>query len=984
MSAEIKLKSLGSAANWFGRPPCQLTSLNKTRADQYIKEFGRRAKDEDLPRLAQLASTKNEISAFLGATFDLSPYLREYFTIQPNVLDALFDVSAPQKIDQIIDRLPSLGQMSISEADLMVALRKNKSEAHALIALCDLAGILGGVSTTQKVSQLAIACTKASVRFLLLQAAKSGKLNLANLGEPERDSGWIILGMGKLGANELNYSSDIDLIVLFDPDVNILPDRYEGIETFSRMTRQLVRIMQDRTGDGYVFRTDLRLRPDPGSTPLAMPVEAALNYYEGRGQNWERAALIKARPIAGDIEAGERFLKELSPFIWRKYLDYAAIADVHSIKRQIHAHKGHGEIAVHGHNVKLGRGGIREVEFFVQTQQLIAGGREPTLRGRETVTMLAELAKKGWITANASAHLALEYWFLRDIEHRIQMVADEQTHTLPDDDEGLLRVAYLAGFKSVDAFAIRLRHALETIEQHYAELFETAPELSEGIGNLVFTGDNDDPGTIETLTRLGYKRPSDMCRIVRTWHFGRYKATQSAEARERLTELTPSLLKAFGGSSFPDDTTVQFDTFLQGLPSGIQLFSLLQTNVALLDLLVRIMGAAPKLSEIITRKPHVFDGLLDPAIYRDVPTIHYLTARLDAFMAGISGYEESLDRFRIFNSEQKFLIGVRILTGALHPRDAGVVFSGLADLVLARTFALVQLEFQRKHGIIEGAQVALLGFGKLGSQELTAGSDIDLVVLYEHPEDTQESNGDKPLYASQYFSRLTQRLITAVSAPTAEGILYELDLRLRPSGNKGPVASRLSAFEIYQHHEAWTWEHMALTRARVVYGADSFKASIDTVINSVLTRPKDIKKVDSEVAEMRALIGKEKPANGPWDMKLIPGGLVDLEFIAQAAAMSGRCEVQDITGTMAILQSLNFQKLDLKDRDQLVVAHQLFSSMTQILRLCLQDGPDDKLMSKSLLEIMCSAAELPDVATLEAHIQDTAKQVRIIFNRLFR
>lgn len=973
-----------SKDNWFGVVPRVLLPLDQANAALHMNEFSQRAKDGNLPRLVQLSGSKSEISAFLAAVFDLSPYLREYFSMHPEVLDALFDATAQSRIANLIDAIPSIAQASVSEIDLMAALRMRKAEAHALIALCDLAGISSGATTTLQVSQLAIACTKASAGFLLLQAAKSGKLDLPDQNDPQLGSGWIILGMGKLGANELNYSSDIDLIVLFDPEANTLPDRYEGIETFSRMTRQLVRIMQDRTGDGYVFRTDLRLRPDPGSTPLAIPVEEALNYYEGRGQNWERAALIKATPIAGDIKAGERFLKELTPFIWRKYLDYAAIADVHSIKRQIHAHKGHEKIAVQGHNVKLGRGGIREVEFFVQTQQLIAGGREPMLRGRQTVVMLSELANKGWITTQASENLAKEYWFLRDIEHRIQMVADEQTHTLPNDDEGLLRIAYMAGFKTVDTFAKRLRSALETVEQYYAELFEAAPELSEGVGNLVFTGDTDDPGTIETLTRLGYKRPSDMCRIIRTWHFGRYKATQSAEARERLTELTPSLLKAFGGSNLPDDTMVQFDTFLQGLPAGIQLFSLLQTNVALLDLLVRIMGAAPKLSEIITRKPHVFDGLLDPAIYRDVPTLEYLTLRLDAFMAGISGYEESLDRFRIFNSEQKFLIGVRILTGALHPRDAGAVFSSLADLVLQRTFTLVQAEFQRKHGIIQGAQVALLGFGKLGSQELTAGSDIDLVVLYEHPEDTQESDGEKPLYASQYFARLTQRLITAVSAPTSEGILYELDLRLRPSGNKGPVASRLSAFAIYQNTEAWTWEHMALTRARVVSAHDSFRVSIDEVIRSVLTKQRDIKKVNQEVAEMRALIEKEKPAKGLWDMKLMPGGLVDLEFIAQAAAMSGRSHRQNQTGTSAILQSLEFPQLDLNDCNLLVSAHQLFSSMTQILRLCLREEVDEKLMSKSLFEIMCSVSELPDITTLEAHIKDTAEQVRTIFNRLFR
>jgi [glutamine synthetase] adenylyltransferase / [glutamine synthetase]-adenylyl-L-tyrosine phosphorylase len=532
---EKKLSNISTA--WFGCEPLRLVALDHAFSAKYMKELTHRAKQESLPRLAKLTTSNIGVCRFIGAVFDLSPFLREALLNRPHILDGLFDVPALTRIDQIIETTPELGKSIKTEVDLMSALRKNKTEAHVLIALCDLAGILGGQKTTEKISKLAVSCTRAAIRFLLIDAAGAGKLILHDHKNPEIGSGWIILGMGKLGAGELNYSSDIDLIILFDPEANTLPDRHDGIEIFSRLTRQFVRIMQERTGDGYVFRTDLRLRPDPGSTPLAIPVEAALNYYEGRGQNWERAALIKALPVAGDILAGERFLKELSPFIWRKYLDYAAIADVHSIKRQIHAHKGHEEIAVRGHNIKLGRGGIREVEFFVQTQQLIAGGREPELRGRSTVEMLNSLAVKGWISTDTSEHLAREYWFLRHIEHRIQMVGDEQAHTLPDDDAELLRIARMAGFKSLSDFSVRLQASLQIVERHYAALFETAPELSEGIGNLVFTGDKDDPETIETLIRLGFTRPSDICRIIRTWHFGRYKATQSAEARERLTEL---------------------------------------------------------------------------------------------------------------------------------------------------------------------------------------------------------------------------------------------------------------------------------------------------------------------------------------------------------------------------------------------------------------------------------------------------------------
>lgn len=980
MSAAAKTKIDG----FTGFTPNALTPLNKDLARRYLAELADAAKDAGLPRLEDLARANSEAAAFLGAVMDLSPFMRDGAILHPMRLDRLLDEPIAERIETIISAMPALGLTLESESELMSALRLAKSEAHFLIALGDLGGIFGGAKTTERVSRLAMAATQSAIRFLLKDAARAGKLVLKDEADPEKGSGWILLGMGKLGAMELNYSSDIDLIVLFDPWAGTLPDVQDGVEIFSRLTRRLVRIMQDRTPDGYVFRTDLRLRPDPGSTPVAIPLEAALQYYEGRGQNWERAALIKALPVAGDIEAGHQFLRELSPFIWRKYLDFAAIADVHSIKRQIHAHKGHGEVAILGHNVKLGRGGIREIEFFVQTQQLIAGGREPELRGRETVGMLTKLADKGWISPEAATTLTAEYWFLRDIEHRIQMVADEQTHSLPDTEEELLRIALLAGFKSVGAFSDRLRNSLLTVEKHYAALFEAAPELSTGLGNLVFTGDNDDPGTIETLASLGFNRPSDMCRIIRTWHFGRYKATQSAEARERLTELTPSLLRAFGASKEPDETMLHFDGFLQGLPSGIQLFSLLGNNPALLDLLVTIMGAAPRLSEIITRRPHVFDGLLDPAIYRDVPTTAYIADRLHAFLDDRFSYEEKLDRLRIFAAEQKFLIGVRMLTGALAPVAAGNSLSDLADLLLDRTFALVIAEFESKHGKIAGGEVALLGLGKLGSRELTAGSDIDLILLYDHPEDAGESEGVRPLYPSHYYSRLTQRLIAAVSAPTAEGVLYELDLRLRPSGNKGPVATKLSAFERYQAEDAWTWEHMAMTRGRVVSGDNSLTERIKHVLDDLISKPRELAKTRADIFEMRGVIGQEKPAKGVFDFKLMPGGLIDLEFIAQGAALTGNYTSRRSTSTEAMLKVLDDPELTVSQRELLVEAHKLFSAMTQILRLCLNSDPQGDELEETLLDFMCRTAELPDGKSLKAHVQNTARQVRDIFNLLYR
>ena len=972
----------GAGLLQIGKAPRALQPLDKENAAFRLRELAASAKEAGLARLALTLSAKNETSSFLASVLDLSTFIRDALTVRPAILEALFDAPLDARIETVIGGIAELGGNGHSEAELMSALRRAKTEAHVLIALGDLAGMYGGEETTRRVSDLAIACVNAAVNFLLRDAHSKGILELADLENPSKDCGWIILAMGKLGAHELNYSSDIDLIVFFDGQTQALKERYEGVEIYAKLTRRLVRILQERTSDGYVFRTDLRLRPDPGSTPVAIPVEMALNYYESRGQNWERAAMIKALPVAGDIAAGEVFLKELTPYVWRKYLDYAAIADVHSIKRQIHAHKGHGEIAVHGHDLKLGRGGIREIEFFVQTQQLIAGGRAPDLRGRQTVPMLGKLAERGWIKPETRDALAREYWFLRDLEHRVQMVADEQTHTLPQDEDGLKRVALMAGFSDTEKFAEAVRASLETVETHYSALFETAPQLSTGIGNLVFTGDTDDPGTLETMASLGFARPSDICRVIRTWHFGRYKATQSSEARERLTEITPALLKAFGAAKDADDAILRFDEFLSGLPSGIQLFSLLNSNPALLDLLVLIMGSAPRLAEIIARKPHIFDGLLDPAIYRDIPTKAYLSERLAAFLHNVPVYEEVLDRLRIFGAEQKFLIGVRVLTGAITPQTAARAFSDLADILLQETLVAVTREFERKHGKVRDGVTAILGMGKLGSRELTAGSDIDLILLYDHADD-EESDGERPLAPSTFFMRLTQRLIAAISAPTSEGTLYEVDLRLRPSGNKGPVATRFSAFCEYQRKEAWTWEHMALSRARVVAGDEGFSERVSMEICSILALPRDTSKVAKEVREMRTLIGEEKPPKSKWDFKLMPGGLIDLEFLSQYAAITDQAGARTVETSKA-LSHLRIEGLPEDARGELAAAHLLFSNLTQVLRLCLKDEPVDGDLPQGLNEIMCRLSRLPDAATLAAHVKDTARKVREIFDRTLR
>ena len=420
--------------------------------------------------------------------------------------------------------------------------------------------------------------------------------------------------MGKYGAGELNYSSDIDIIALFDPEAPGLARTSSPRPSGCAIVRPLVTLLQERTADGYVFRTDLRLRPDPGATRVAISARPRSIYYESMGQNWERAALVKARAVAGDIAAGEAFIRELAPFIWRKYLDFAAIADIHSIKRQVHAHRGHGTVAVAGHDIKRGRGGIREIEFFVQTQQLIAGGRDPALRGTRTRDMLAKLAEKGWIDEAIRAELDEAYVFLRNVEHRLQMVRDEQTHTMPRDRDGA--GADRAG-SCASPMSMRSRRGSATSWKRSPNAIrgssKAAASFPAETGSLVFTGGEDDPETLETLSALGFAAPETVTETVRGWHFGRFAAMRSTAARESLTEITPALLKAFSRAGNPDAAVRAFDSLLKALPAGAQLFALLRNNPDLLDLLATILSAAPRLAEIFARRPHVADALLDPA-----------------------------------------------------------------------------------------------------------------------------------------------------------------------------------------------------------------------------------------------------------------------------------------------------------------------------------------------------------------------------------
>ena len=869
------------------------------------------------------------------------------------------------------------------EAALMRALRLAKREAALLIALADLGGVWDFVAATEALTLFADAALRAALAFVLRRNAESGRLKLDPAApEVEAGSGVVVLALGKHGARELNYSSDVDLIVLYDTEARSIPNGVEPAPLIVRIVKQLARILQERTSDGYVLRVDLRLRPDPASTPVALSTSSAYAYYETVGQNWERAALIKARPAAGDLELGRRFLSELAPFIWRKYFDYATIADIHAMKRQIHAVRGHDRVVVPGHDVKLGRGGIREVEFFVQTQQLIFGGRRPRMRGSRTLDMLRELQAEKWVTAEAAGELSEAYLFLRRLEHRLQMIADEQTQRLPFEREELRRFARFCGYGRLESFARDLTRHLTRVETHYARLFEDAPSLSAAAGNLVFTGVADDPGTLASLGALGFRQPQAAAETIRGWHFGRRPAIRSPRAREVLTELIPALLEAFAGSGDADAALAAFDGALARMPAAVELLSILRSNGKLRELFGDILGSAPRLAQVIVTRPHVLDAAIDPARAGDFDKSLDETqakARAEAFIAPAKTFEEALDRARDFTAEEMFLIGLNLLSGRLDPDRAGRAYSALAQSLVGVLLERVQADFAAEHGEVRGGRVAIVALGKLGSREMTAASDLDLMLIYDYPADAAESDGTRALAPAVYYTRLTQRLIAALTAPTKAGRLYEVDLRLRPSGRKGPLATQFSAFSRYQEEAAETWEQMALTRARVITGDPGLAAEITAAVKWTLTRRRDSARVADEVRKMRALIAREKGDRDPWDLKLVRGGLMDIEFVAQYLGLAfahARGDILDVSTRKAIDKAGAAGLLSADQVETLTGAHRLYSDATQFMRLAVAGPFDPAKAAAGVKRRIAAAAGFPDFEAFAAALDEARKQVR--------
>lgn len=879
--------------------------------------------------------SQQEVNEALERARSHSPFLRLQLGLFPDIAASL----ASGELGAALAAARAQGRAE----PLAAALRRERS-AHALVlGIGDLAGAFSLERVTAELSVLADRTLERA-----LAAAVSERLP----GEPAR--GFAVIALGKLGSRELNYSSDVDLILVYDPATLPRRERDDPGEAALRIAGRFADLVQARTEDGYAFRVDLRLRPSPEVTPIVLPVDAAISYYESSALPWERAAFIRARACAGDQALGRYFLESLHPFVWRRSLDFGAIREIQSITRRIRDHYAQGQTFGPGYDLKRGRGGIREAEFFVQVHQLVHGGREPELRGAATLDALAALVGAGRVRAGDGKAVGEAYRALRTIEHRLQMVDDLQTHVLPDDPAALDNVARLHGLDDGGALLAALEPHTTRVTAVYGTL--AADEARRLAGDVT---------ALEAeLSALGFPDPAAARESVERWRSGRIRSLRTPAARDAFEAMLPTLAEAFAHAPDPIRAMNRFEDLIERLPSGVNFYRLLEARPTLASHLGIVLSHAPALAEQLGRRPELLDGLIDASAFAPAPPLADLIegfARADR--AG-EDYQQLLDRVRRRVNERRFALGVQLVTGASDPIDVAEGNSRVAEAAIEVLAAAATVEFERAHGKVPGSELLILGLGRLGGEALSFASDLDLVYLFSGTHEA-ESDGPKPLRATDYFNRLAPRVTAALSVPTAAGPLYEVDTRLRPSGTDGMLAVSLESFERYQREQAWTFEHMALLRARPVHGSAEGRAELRRIVDAILRLPRDPARVAADTAKMRAEIARHKPARGPFDIKHGPGGLIDLEFAVQTLQLAHRVGLHPrLEAALAELARAGLVSPDIDP------AMRLLTHMLIVFRLVSPDAAEPPAATRPLVARACGHGSWEEL--LEAH--DAARE----------
>jgi glutamate-ammonia-ligase adenylyltransferase len=775
-----------------------------------------------------------------------APFLREATAARSDIVERFLAEGAGKAAAQAL----ATGGESV-EAEL----RLRRRALSLAVALGDLSGELELEQVTAFLSDFA--------DFAIDRAIEAA---IAEMFPDEQAAGLAAIALGKLGSRELNFSSDVDLILLFDPHTLPRRQRDEPGDSAVRIGRRVVELLQKRTEHGFVERVDLRLRPSPEATPIVLPVNAAISYYESAAVGWERAAFIRGRCCAGDRSVGETFLSAIEPFVWRRALDFGAIEEVRSISERIRDHYSERQTFGPGFDLKRGRGGIREVEFYVHAQQLVHGGRQPGLRIGATLDAITVLEAAGHLQPDLARDLADAYRRLRTIEHRLQMVDDQQTHQLPATEAAMTNVAKLHGFEGSDELLDWLRPSIERVGSVFDELAggdaERLPVQADALRS--------------ELQALGFADPESALRRVGEWRSGRPRSLRSSAAKQAFEGMLPALIRAIAGSADPMRALNRLADVVERLPSGVNLYRLLEAQPALATLFARILAHAPALSDQLARRPELLDSLLDSSCFDPPPSPAEFARFLEGAMRG-RPYDVALDKARRIINERRFALGVQLIDLRENPLSVGEGYARVAEGALVALANASVAEFEEAHGCFPGAELIVVGLGRLGGEVLTNASDLDIIYLFTKPQ-AEQSHGAKPLGPANYFNRLANRVTAALGVPTSAGPLYDVDTRLRPQGSKGMLAVSLEAFADYQRSEAWTWEHMALTRARPVFGSSEARGKAAEAVAAILNRPADRAKIVGDAVKMREDIGRHKPPSGPLDVKLGSGGLVDLEF----------------------------------------------------------------------------------------------------------
>lgn len=889
-----------------------------------------------------------------------APYLAELACRESETLLACVE-NGPQP-DSILAMLANLPP-TIARGRLTSILRQAKRQMALTIALADLCGLWSLEQVTGALSDLAEAASRAAVQHLLRNLHDQGRLTLPHPDKPEDECGFVVLAMGKLGARELNYSSDIDLILLYDP--SSLPYQPESQIMMARLAQDLTSLLSARTEDGYVFRVDLRLRPDPAATPPVISLAAALTYYESHGRTWERAALSKARPIAGDLALGHGFLAAIRPFIWRKHLDFAAVSDIREMKRQIDVRHTTKDLC--GFDVKLGRGGIREIEFIVQTLGLIWGGHNPALRIPATLEALSAMARHGHLPERTAAQLASAYRALRQVEHRLQMVADRQTHQLPHATEALDRFCV---FLNRPDFQKNFPRILKHVHEQFVGFFNAdTPAMDDSLS----PGRQGPPPAAFTtkLHGLGFKDEQHIADRLREWSSGSIPALRSTRARELLTTILPHLLAELGQLPEPDKAFAQFDTLLTRQRAGVQLLSLFAHNTALLKRLAAVLGAAPALSDYLAETPQALESLLAPQARFAGPR-----PVLRRLLSEAEGLEQALSTTRHFVRQEEFHLSVAMLEGRLNANEAGVLRSALAKAALSHLLPFVLARQKDKFGAVRGAKIAIVALGKAGSEEMLPGSDLDLMLIYDH--------AHAAIAPTQWFVRFSHSFVSALTAQGQGGPLYQVDMRLRPSGNAGPVAVSRAAFATYHAQDSWTWERLALTRAQLMAATPGFAKTVRETILTALCRPEPTTKILADTAAMQARLAAEIKPRGPFDVRAIPGGMMEVGFVAQALQLihgpQNHALFQPNTAT-ALKNLANAGYLPKTMADILIHADFLWRTIQGINRIT---GLSEKAVTPppTMLDPLLRITGFATLAQLQAEMADTSHSVHDIFKHV--